>query len=426
MTAPAWWREATPEAKRALLAAFLGWMLDAFDVMLYALVLPAVVAELRIGYGEAGVLASFTLIASAIGGIVFGLVADRYGRTRALTLSIIFYSAFTAACGFAQSFVQLAVCRLALGLGFGGEWASGAALVAETWPEKHRGKAFGVVQSAWAVGYGLAALVTMVVLPRWGWRAVFFVGVLPAALTLWIRHSVREPEAWLRARAEAVADQQRVPGRTSVWTGMREIFSSQLGPATAAVTAMNACTMFAYWGFNTWAPTFLAAPSAQGGAGLAVSQMTFSIIVMQVGTWLGYVTFGFVSDRVGLGRTYVVYLLAAAILMPLYASVRLPLVLLSLGPVLAFFGTGHFSGFGALTSGLYPTRIRATAQGFTYNVGRLASAAAPFVVGSLADRRGFGPALALVGLAYLAAALMWRWIPNRGLSPNGLLGDRPH
>jgi MFS family permease len=385
-------------------------MLDAFDVMLYALVLPAVVAELRIDYASAGVLASLTLVASAVGGVLFGLVADRYGRTRALMLSILLYSAFTAACGLAQSFVQLAIFRLALGLGFGGEWASGAALVAETWPAAHRGKAFGIVQSSWAVGYGLAALVTLLVLPRFGWRAVFFVGVLPALLTFWIRRSVREPEAWRLSRA--AADERAHEHATSVWAGLGSIFVGRLGSITAAITLMNACVMFAYWGFNTWAPTYLSAPLSRGGAALDVHRMTLFIVVMQAGTWLGYVTFGFVADLIGVKRTYVLYLLAAAVLLPIYTSVRAPLVLLALGPVLAFFATGHFSGFGALTAALYPTAIRATAQGFTYNVGRLASAAAPFLVGTLADRRGFAAALSIAALAYLGAALMWVWIPT--------------
>jgi MFS family permease len=411
MSAPVWWREASADARRALVAASLGWMLDAFDVMLYALVLPAVVAELRIDYGLAGVLASLTLVASALGGVLFGLVADRYGRTRALMFSILLYSAFTAACGLAQSFAQLAIFRLALGFGFGGEWASGAALVAETWPARHRGKAFGIVQSSWAVGYALAALVTLAVLPRYGWRAVFFVGVLPALLTFWIRRSVREPEAWRQSRA-AASEGAHDKAAASVWAGLGSIFVGRLGSITAAITLMNACVMFAYWGFNTWAPTYLSAPISRGGAALDVSRMTLFIVVMQVGTWLGYVTFGFVADRIGVKRTYVVYLLAAAALLPIYTSVRAPFVLLVLGPVLAFFATGHFSGFGALTAALYPTAIRATAQGFTYNIGRLASAVAPFLVGTLADRRGFAAALSVAALAYLGAALMWVWIPR--------------
>src|SRR5512136_1146436 len=177
-----WWRDGTPEGRRALVAGSLGWMLDSFDVMLYALVLAALMKDLGMAKFTAGMLGSATLVASAVGGLVFGVVADRHGRTRALISSILIYSVFTAACGFAQTVAQLAVFRVFLGLGMGGEWASGAALVSETWPAEHRGKALGLMQSAWAVGYAAAAAVSALVLPRWGWRAVFFVGVIPAFL----------------------------------------------------------------------------------------------------------------------------------------------------------------------------------------------------------------------------------------------------
>ena len=192
-----WWREGTPEGRRALIAAALGWMLDSFDVMLYALVLASLMPALGLSKETAGLLGSVTLLAAAAGGVVFGVVADRFGRTRALMASVLIYSVFTAACGFAQTAAQLAVFRVLLGIGMGGEWASGAALVSETWPDEHRGKALGFMQSAWAIGYAAAALVTMLVLPRWGWRAVFFVGVLPAFFTLWVRARVEEPAIWL-------------------------------------------------------------------------------------------------------------------------------------------------------------------------------------------------------------------------------------
>ena len=195
------WHEASPDARRALIAASLGWLLDAFDVMLYALVLATLMTDMGLDRPTGGLLGSLTLAASAAGGIVFGVLADRIGRTRALSLSILLYSVFTAACGLAQTVAQLAVFRIFLGLGMGGEWASGAALVSETWPAKHRGKALGLMQSCWAIGYGAAAIVTMIVLPRFGWRAVFFVGVLPALFTLWIRRNVPEPELWRKTRA---------------------------------------------------------------------------------------------------------------------------------------------------------------------------------------------------------------------------------
>ena len=399
---PAWWRAANTDARRALLAASLGWMLDSFDVMLYALLIATLIKELGMTPATAGLLGSLTLVASAVGGVAFGIIADRYGRTRALIWSVLIYSVFTAACGFAQSVVQLAVFRLFLGLGMGGEWASGAALVSETWPAEHRGKALGLMQSAWAIGYGLAVIVTAIVLPRWGWRAVFFVGILPAFLTLWIRRRVREPQIWERSRAAPVRAR----------SALREIFTPPVRRLTIWVTVMNACTMFAWWGFNSWAPAYLELAVVQGGVGLGIEYRTRILVIMQIGMWLGYVSFGFISDRIGRKRAYVIYLAAAAALLVAYASTRRPLVLLVLGPFLAFFATGYFSGFGAVTAEIYRTAIRATAQGFTYNIGRIASAAAPFVVGSLAQTRGFRAAFMIAAAAFVCAAAAWAFIPE--------------
>lgn len=396
-----WWSAATPDARRALVAAALGWGLDAFDVMLYALVLPSLMTDLGLDKAAAGSLGSLTLAASAAGGVVFGFVADRYGRKSALSASILIYSVFTAACGLAQTALHLALFRVLLGLGMGGEWASGAALVAETWPAEHRGKAMGLMQSSWAVGYGFAAIVTALVLPRFGWRAVFFVGIVPALFTLWVRARVREPEVWRAARADDRS-------ATAPWAE----FTGPLLPLTIVITVMNACTMFAWWGFNLWIPSYLSLPAERGGIGLRTPTMAGFVVVMQVGMWLGYVSFGFASDRFGRKRSYVVYLLAAACLMGLYASVRQPWLLLVLGPLVAFFGTGYFSGFGAVTAEIYPTRIRATAQGLTYNAGRIVSAFAPFAVGSVADTRGFGVAFGLAAVAFVAAAVTWIWIPE--------------
>ena len=399
------WTDAGPAARRALVAASLGWLLDAFDVMLYALVLASLMGELGMDRATGGLLGSLTLAASAVGGILFGVLADRWGRTRALSLSILIYSIFTALCGAAQTVAQLAVFRFCLGIGMGGEWASGAALVSETWPAQHRGKALGLMQSCWAIGYGAAAAVVMVVLPQFGWRAVFFVGVIPALFTFWIRRHVEEPEMWRHARRAAPAGP--IAPATIVAPQM-----SSLWFVTVALTLMNAATMFAWWGFNLWIPSFLSLPADQGGMALGTVTMGWFIIAMQVGMWFGYVTFGFVSDRFGRKPTYVCYLIFASALVFAYAMVRTPTALLVLGPFVAFFGTGYFSGFGAITAEIYPTSIRATAQGFTYNIGRLASAAAPFVVGTMAQERGFGAAFIATAVAFLIAAAFWTVIPE--------------
>jgi len=396
------WTTATPEARRALVAASGGWLLNAFDVMLYALVLSELITAFGMSLGVAGQIGSITLLASAVGGIIFGVIADRLGRTRAMALSVVMYAGFTAACGFSVTLTQLAVFRALLGLGMGGVWASGASLVSETWTPAHRGKALGLMQSCWALGYGLAAIVTAVVLPTLGWRAVFFVGGLPLLFAIWVSRAVPEPEAWRRAVAHPSPGAQ----------GLGQIFRRPLLGLTVAITLMNAATMFAWWGFNLWIPAYLSLPVERGGIGLSTTHMSVLVVAMQAGMWLGYVTFGFVSDAIGRKPTYVGYLTAAAVLILAYGIARDPWVLLVLGPFVAFFGTGYFSGFGAITAEIYPTAIRATAQGFTYNIGRVASAVAPFAVGRLADTAGFGASFMITALAFATAALLWIWIPE--------------
>jgi MFS family permease len=371
--------------------------------MLYAMVLASLIEDptLQLSLPTAGILGSITLVAAAAGGIVFGILADRFGRKRALMGAVLMYSIFTAACGFAQSAVQLAVFRVLVGLGMGGEWATGAALVSESFPAAHRGKALAFVQSSWAIGYAAAALVNLLVLPRWGWRGVFFVGVLPALFTIWIRSGVEEPQVW---RSTPRGERGRLPA----------IFAPGVARLTLVLTLMNACTLFGWWGLNGWVPAYLRLSPAEGGIGLDSSTMSLFVIAMQVGMWFGYVSFGFIADSIGRKRTYVIYVLVASVLLPIYGQVREPALLLALGPLVAFFGTGYFSGFGALTAELYPTAVRATAQGFTYNAGRIVSAAAPFVVGSLAATQGFGVAFTVTGAAFLAAAIAWMWIPGTG------------
>jgi MFS family permease len=399
----AWWLEADTRARRAFIAAALGWMLDSFDVMLYSLVLAALLQDptLQLSTSVAGQLGAATLLAAAAGGVAFGVIADRIGRKRALMAAVLIYSVFTAACGLAQTVPQLAIFRVLLGFGMGGEWATGVALVSETFQARHRGKALAFVQSAWAIGYGLAALVNLLVMPLWGWRGVFFVGVLPALLTLWIRRKVEEPELWHRTSA---TERGRIgalftPGRARI---------------TAFIILMNAFCLFGWWGLNLWVPAYLNLPPERGGVGLSSSAMSWFVIAMQVGMWFGYVSFGYIADGVGRKPAYVTFVTMAALLLPLYGALREPWMLLLLGPAVAFFGTGYYSGFGAVIAELYPTSIRATAAGVGYNVGRIASAAAPFVVGSMAGSSGFGAAFAVTGAAFLGAALMWIGIPATG------------
>src|SRR5689334_20630154 len=257
----------TSAQRRTLIAAALGWMLDAFDAMLYALVLAHVMRDLGMTKGTAGLLNSLTLLASGIGGVAFGFIADRLGRKRALMLSILTYSVCSFASGLATSVLMLAVFRFILGLGMGGEWNTGATLVAETWPTELRAKAISIVQSSWAIGYALAAVVAWAVLQRWNWRVVFFVGVLPALVTLWIQKDVPESELW----RERHAHHQREPDAPRV--GFGELFHGRYAKPTFALLFMNFFGMFGWWGLFTWVPAYLSLPVTQGGRGFPASTM---------------------------------------------------------------------------------------------------------------------------------------------------------
>ncbi len=383
-----WYRSITREQWRTLAAAQLGWMLDAMDVMLYAFALTSIASEFGLSGKAAGAVASATLITSGVGGGLFGFLADRYGRARSLVWSILAYSVCTALTATSASLAQLVLWRALVGFGLGGEWAAGSVLVAESWPAQHRGKAIGFMQAGWAIGYILAALLAAAVLPRYGWRALFVLGILPALVTVWIFRYVPEPRLWKAARGARA----RIPITRSF----------------VVATLLTTAILFAYWGLFTWIPAYLASPVERGGAGMGVVRSSAWIVPMQVGAFFGYVLFGFLADRFGRRPTFVFFVLAAAALVPAYGQWgRIPALLMALGPLVGFFGHGYFSVFGALLAELFPASIRATAQGLCYNIGRAAGgAAAPFVIGAAADRYGIGSALMLTSVFFVAGALL--------------------
>lgn len=380
---------------RALWAAMLGYMLDAMDVLLYVFAIQALRAEFHLSNAQAGLAASATLLSSAAGGFLFGFLADRIGRKRCLMYTILLYSLASAGTALSNGLAALVFWRALVGVGLGGEWSTGALLVAESWPPEHRGKAIGVMQSGWAIGYMLAAGLSALILPRFGWRALFLCGILPALLTFAIRRGVVEPAIWTQRKQRA---------------RFAELFRGALGRRTLFATLLSTSVMFAYWGLFTWLPGFLAAPVASGGAGFDIVRTSGWMVAVQAGALAGYISFGFLADRIGRRPAFVVYVAGAAILTPLYGS--LPRLapdtaaqsLLLLGPLVGFFGTGYFSLFGAMLAELYPTSLRGAGQGFTYNTGRAAASLAPYLVGSIADRSGVGAGLALSAGFYLLGA----------------------
>ena len=421
-------RRATPGQRRTLLAAALGWALDAFDTMLYALVLTLLMRDLGMGKKTAGLLATLTLLASGMGGVLFGFLADRMGRKRALMASILTYSVCSLASGLATSIAMLAAARFVLGLGMGGEWNTGATLVAETWPTDLRAKAISLVQSSWAIGFAAAALVAGPVARYFGWRAVFFVGILPAMLTLWIRRSVPESKMWEEshqrdaatdraATDHALTDNDRPNGEKDVTRYISSeflmIFRAPYVKHTFALLLFNFFCMFAWWGLFTWMPPYLSLPVSQGGRGFGVMGTTTLLVVLNVfGMFPGYASFGWVADYLGRRKAFICYSIAAAILVPLYAGARSQAMLMILGTLVAFFGTGVFSGSGIIGSEIFPTSLRARGLGFTYNGARTMSSVAPLVIGGVGQTRGLGWAFYLCATGYLLAALMTTQLPE--------------
>lgn len=408
-TAPPWYRTITPDQWRTLAAAKMGWMLDAMDFLLYVMAIGELQAYFGFDAGTAGLLGTITLVVSALGGLLFGVLADRIGRARALMGTILIFSGASLGAATSQTLLQLVLWRALLGVGMGGEWASGAVLVSETWPPEHRTKAVSIMQSGWALGYilaaGIAALVLDVLdLGPEAWRWLFAVGVLPAFATLWVRRRVKEPEVWTRRTRELAV------GET-----FRVLFGPRLRRRTLLAILLTSSVQFAYWGLFFWVPNFLASPVEAGGAGMTLVRTMGWIIPMQLGAYAGYLSFGFIADRLGRRLTCALFLAAAAVLVPVYGSMaRSPAVLMVVGPLLGFVGHGYFSMFGAFLAELFPTSVRATGQGLTYNAGRGLGALAPYTIGALATvpRVGIGSALGVTSAFFLAGAILLYVLPD--------------
>ena len=399
----AWWTEITSEQWYALFAGFIGYLLDAFDVMLYAFCLTTIMKQWSLPPAQAGFMVTVTLLSSSIGGILFGVIADRQGRKRALMLTVLIFSISSGLSGLCQNLLQLGIARAVLGLGMGGEWAAGVLLISETWPARHRGKAIGIMQSGWALGYIAAALAATTVLPALGWRVMFFLGVAPALFSLWIRGRVKEPQIWTSREPDPRPREAR---------GFWELFSPDFLRFTVSSTLISAFVMFGYWGLFSWMPGFLAAPIVAGGAGLSMVKAPLWTIPMMLGAFCGYVSFGFIAERLGRRPTFAGYLLVSAVLVWVFGRTRDASLLMLLGPFVGFFGSGYFSAFGAFIAELFPTRVRGAAVGFCYNVGRLLSAFAPTLIGALSTRHGFGGALAFLAIAFAAGGFCIFLLPE--------------
>lgn len=397
-------RTVPKHAWKALGGSSLGWMLDSMDFLLFTFALRAIQKDFDLQSSTMGLLTSVALVAAAAGGIAFGKIADRIGRVSAMTLSMVIYSVATGGLALSTEVWHLFFWRALVGIGMGGEWSCGSVLVAETWPAEHRAKGIGMMQSSWAIGALLAAGLAALILEPYGWRVLFLIGTFPAVIAYFLRRNIEEPQIWRGERERA---------RPAPFSN---IFAKRFIRQTVTASLVASCVLVAYWGVFTWLPSFLATPVEKGGAGLTLTKSATWLIAVQLGAFAGYLTFGWIADRLGRRTAFTLFMIAAAITVPLYAySATNPAVLLFIGPLVGFFGHGYFSIFGALLAELYPTSIRATAQGFCYNVGRLASAAAPFAIGFAADRSGMRAALGVNALFFaLAGIVIWLLPETRG------------
>jgi len=389
-------------AWRALFAAQAGWMLDAMDFLLFTFAIIPIQKEFGLSSATMGGLTSVALVAGAAGGIAFGRIADSIGRVRAMTITILIYSLATAGLATSQALWQLIAWRTLVGFGMGGEWSCGSVLVAETWPAEHRAKAMGIMQSGWAIGALIAAALSALILGNYGWRVLFLVGALPAVAAFLIRRNVEEPPLWMQRKKE--------PARWS------EMFSPAFVRRTIIATMLSSSVLIAYWGVITWLPAFLATPIAKGGAGLTITKSAAWLITLQIGAFVGYVSFGWFADKFGRRAAFTFFMIAATVVVPLFAfEARSKLTLLIITPLVGYFCHGFYSVFGAMLAELFPTRFRASAQGFCYNAGRLASAAAPLAIGAAAQKHGLGLAIAVDSMFFaVGAVLIWLLPETKG------------
>src|SRR5580700_1382201 len=389
-----WLAELTAVERSTLIATFSGWALDGMDVMAYSFVVPTLIVTWHLSEGRAGLLATSGLLISAVGGWLAGLLADRYGRVRILQLTIACFAFFSLLSGLTNSFWQLLVTRGLQGLGFGGEWAVGSVLMGETIRAQHRGKAVGTVQAGWAIGWGLAALSYTLLFswlpPAIAWRAMFWIGILPALLVVYIRRNVQEPEIYSKTRAL----------EASLGQGSRflDIFGPTLLRTTTLTSLLAVGVQGGYYAITTWLPTYLKATR-----GLSVLNTGGYLLVVILGSFAGYIVSAWLADR--LGRRLTLILFAVCSFLAVVAYTYLPIgnpATLVLGFPLGFFASGSFSPIGAFFTELFPTRLRGSGQGFSYNVGRGVGALFPTLVGYLGMRMGLGHAIsAFAVVAYV-------------------------
>ena len=380
----AWFSDLTARERRTMIACFGGWSLDALDVMVFTFVIPSLLVIWHITPGEAGILATVTLLVSAFGGWIAGALADRFGRVRILQVAILWYAIATFLCGFARDFIELLVFRALQGLGFGGEWAAGAVLMGEVIRDKYRGRAVGLVQTGWSFGWGAAALLFTIfsaILPEeYVWRALFWIGIAPAGLVFWIRRYVEEPTAM--ARAEPV-------GFSHLFAAMKPPYLS----ITWRVALMTTGAQGGGWALGTFLPTYLKTVRHMSSVGTGGY-----LLVLILGAFCGFVAGAYLADAIGRKPTFLISAIGTVVVMLIYLLAPLSNdIVLPVGFVLGFVNLMMFSPMGSFMTELFPAAVRGVAQGFCYNIGRGIGAVFPALVGFMAGQFGLAIAIAVLG-----------------------------
>ena len=399
----AWYRELQASEKRTFWACFGGWALDAMDVQIFSFAIPAIVAAFHLTNADAGLIGTVTLLTSAFGGWFAGALSDRFGRVRTLQITIVWFAFFTFLCGFAQSYGQLFAFRALMGLGFGGEWAAGAVLMGEVIRAEHRGKAVGSVQSGWAIGWAIAALMATLLFSAFpqetAWRALFWIGLLPAVLVFFVRRLVPEPEVFTATRDNLTAK--------GTAANFLEIFSPSLLKTTILTSILATGAQGGYYAISTWLPTFLRTERK-----LTVLGTGGYVAVIIVGSFIGYLVSAYLTDRIGRRANFILFAVCSLLTVVIYTQLAITdSMMLILGFPLGFFASGIFSGMGAFLTENFPTRVRGSGQGFAYNFGRGIAALNPFFVGLVSASLPLGQSIGVfAGIAYgivvIAAVLL--------------------
>jgi MFS family permease len=411
-----WLRQTSVNERRAMLAAYAGYGLDGFDVMVYTFIIPTLMTLWGLNKAEAGYIASATLLTSAIGGWGAGILADRHGRVRILQLTVLWFATFTFLSGFTHSYGQLLFTRAMQGFGFGGEWAVGSVLVSETIDARHRGKAAGVVQSSWSVGWAAAAFafwaVSVLLPPQVGWRVLFWVGILPALLIIYIRRNVREPAIYLDMRAQTTHGAPAAPALFAA-ADFLNIFRPPLLRNTFLATVLATGMLGAYYSVTTWLSTFL-----ETERHLSVTGRTGYLLMLIAGSLAGYLASAWLSDAVGRRRSFISFACCGALLVLAYTHMPVSGGMLLIGFPLGFFVLGIFSGMGACFSELFPSALRGSGQGFCYSAGRAIGAACPALIGVWSMHGSLGQSIGVmtVGAYALVVIAAWALPETRGRS----------